>query len=327
MSFSTIHEKCTPALISPAQDEILDNGCIQGQDTTSWSFQWSSCEEAFSYNLYVKSSTAVYPAVDIETPNNSFIHEFKGYASVPSGWKWKVRAKIDEEWGEWSNEGTFDVEPLDTDCEVVFDVDYNRYNTVRIGDHVWTIENLKTTKYSNGDAIPTGWYSWYNNDINNKNKYGALYNFDAVVNDKNICPIGWHVPTDEEWTKLEIYLQNNGYNFDGTIDTDNERGTNNKIAKSMASRSDWNFNSNVGVPGNTDFPPYRNKSCFSGLPGGFLNYDGTFYSIGAFGAWWTSTPDDGLNSYHRHITFADTDMIRWSSANCFGFSVRCIKDN
>ena len=100
----------------------------------------------------------------------------------------------------------------------VIDVENNVYNTVIIGTQTWMQENLKTTKYRNGTAIPnitddtawttqtTGAYCWYNNDIANKTNYGAFYNYYTVVDSRNLCPTGWHVPTDAEWTILTTYL-------------------------------------------------------------------------------------------------------------------------
>ena len=99
----------------------------------------------------------------------------------------------------------------------VADIDGNIYNTVKIGNQAWMAENLKTTKYNNGTEIPlivdkpawealmTGGYCWYNNEDVNKNIYGALYNWYAV-NTGNLCPIGWHVPSYNEWDILAAYL-------------------------------------------------------------------------------------------------------------------------
>jgi uncharacterized protein (TIGR02145 family) len=126
----------------------------------------------------------------------------------------------------------------------VKDMDGNTYNTVLIGTQCWMKENLKTTKYRNGAFIEypgsnnaawenntSGAYAWYNNETGWKEKYGALYNWFAVDTasngNKNICPTGWHVPSDAEWTIMEDYLIANGYNYNGTT-------TGNKIAKAMA---------------------------------------------------------------------------------------------
>ena len=113
----------------------------------------------------------------------------------------------------------------------VKDADGNVYTTVKIGNQVWTVENLRTTKYNDGSAIPlvtdsaawvnltTPGYCYYNNTTNADSikKYGALYNWYAV-DTKKLAPAGWHVPTDAEWDTLQNYLIANGYNWDGTTD-------------------------------------------------------------------------------------------------------------
>ena len=131
------------------------------------------------------------------------------------------------------------------------DIDGNKYNTVTIGDQLWMAENLRTTKYNDNTPIPlvTGnseWtamsgpgFSWYNNDpASYKTRYGALYNWytldDASNGGKNVCPIGWQVPSDEEWTTLSDYLSENGYGYDDD-ETD--------IAKSMAAVVSWDSES------------------------------------------------------------------------------------
>jgi len=106
----------------------------------------------------------------------------------------------------------------------VTDIDGNVYRTVQIGNQVWMAENLKTTKYPDGTSISypgadntawqnntTGAYAWYNNDISWKDSYGALYNWHAVNSDKGLCPPGWHVPSDAEWTQLVDYVVSQGY--------------------------------------------------------------------------------------------------------------------
>jgi len=101
----------------------------------------------------------------------------------------------------------------------VTDIDGNIYKTVKIGSQVWMAENLKVTKYRNGDPISnvrdnnawktcaTGAYCWYNNDKTvNKATYGALYNWYAVSDSRNIAPEGWHIASNDEWTTLTTYL-------------------------------------------------------------------------------------------------------------------------
>jgi uncharacterized protein (TIGR02145 family) len=123
-----------------------------------------------------------------------------------------------------------------------FDADKQNYPIVKIGTQWWIAENLKTTKYRDGAAIPnvtdnttwddltSGAYCWNRNDTGNKAIYGALYNWYAV-NTGKLCPTGWHVPSDAEWDVLYNYLTNNGYGY---------QGSSSDVAKSMAAKTNWN---------------------------------------------------------------------------------------
>lgn len=170
----------------------------------------------------------------------------------------------------------------------VKDADGNRYATVQIGTQTWMLENLKTTKYNDGTAIPnitdiTSWsnlatpsYCWYNNDIYYKNPYGVLYNW-YTVNTGKLAPKGWHVPTDNDWTILVNYLIANGYNYDGSI-------VENKTSKSLASTTGWTLSSKTGTPG--AFPDENNSTGFAAPPGGYRANNGRFYDMGKYGVWW-----------------------------------------
>lgn len=212
------------------------------------------------------------------------------------------------------------------------DADGNNYKVVKIGTQTWMAENLKTTKYNDGISIPnvtdnTAWgnlltpaYCWYNNDTTiYKNTYGALYNW-YTVNTAKLAPIGWHVPTDAEWTTLENYLMANGYNYDGTT-------TGNKYAKSLAATTNWTTNTSIGVIGN-DLSK-NNSSGFSALPGGSRSYGGTFFGVGGSGYWWSATKDyfSGLAGFRcmgYSISYVSGYDAYYSKA--YGFSVRCVRD-
>jgi uncharacterized protein (TIGR02145 family) len=218
----------------------------------------------------------------------------------------------------------------------VFDIDGNGYSTVIIGTQTWLSENLKTTKFNDGVEIPltndnqkwcenkTPAYCWYNREISNKNLYGALYNWYTVNTDK-LCPSGWHVPSDTEWTTLEIYLQNNGFNFDGTVDTDNDRETNNKIAKSLAATTNWNSTFGEGVIG-ADLSA-NNSTGFNAYPGGLrLDGTGSFMQLGLFGTWWSAGESNQDKAWYRILGFYNCFISRDDSNKTRGFSVRCLKD-
>ncbi len=230
-----------------------------------------------------------------------------------------------------------DVVTLTTTIQVN-DVDDNTYNTVKIGDQLWFKENLEVVHYRNGDAIPNvtdlpawsnltnGAYCSYDNNASNGDLYGRLYNVYATVDNRNLCPAGWRIPAEFDWIVLENYLIANGYNYDGT-------STGNKIAKSMASETGWESSSTTGAVGNTDYSAYRNKSGFTGLPGGFLYPVATglpgFNRIGSGAVWWTSTEVDPAHTTAASIWWdwanETRTMYGTGDLKSSGFSVRCIQ--
>jgi uncharacterized protein (TIGR02145 family) len=211
----------------------------------------------------------------------------------------------------------------------VTDVDGNVYRTVAIGTQTWSLENLKTTKYNDGTAIPlitdyTTWgnlttpgYCWYSNDeATSKAIYGALYNWYAVKTGK-LAPAGWHIPTDAEWDTLQNYLIANGYNYDGTT-------TGNKIGKSMASQTNWSTFSTAGTVGcNVSI---NNSSHFSALPVGFRQINGYFYSVGEYGYWWSASESSASNAYLRNLMYYDNFLSRSNDSKNTGYSIRLVKD-
>ena len=196
--------------------------------------------------------------------------------------------------------------------ETVTDIDGNVYNTVTIGTQTWMLENLKTTKYNDGTDIPnitdvgtwegllTPGYCWYENDIDNKATYGALYNF-YTVNTAKLAPTGWHVPTDEEFTTLTDYL-GGAYIAGGKL---KEAGT-----------EHW-YSPNAGA---------TNETGFTALPGGFRSQYGLFDFIKSGGFWWSATEGSATEAHGRAMYYDGRDVwIDYGSKN-FGASVRCIKD-
>jgi len=211
-----------------------------------------------------------------------------------------------------------------TPDNTVKDIDGNVYQTVTIGTQVWMVENLKTTKYRNGDPIPnvtddtewsnltTGAQCNYNNDAAFGNKYGKLYNWYAVSDGRNIAPTGWHVPSDAEWTTLENYVAAN-------------LGTSGSVAKALASKTDWPSSTDAGAVGN-DLSK-NNTSGFSALPGGYRSMVGSFNVIGYYGSWWTSTEDNASSAWDRYLNYYFPGVYRSSYSKGSGFSVRCVRDN
>ncbi len=212
----------------------------------------------------------------------------------------------------------------------VTDLDGNVYQTVIIGNQVWTVEGLRTTKYNDGSAIrhitdsatwindTLGAYCYYNNTTNADSikKFGALYNWYAV-DTKKLAPAGWHVPDSANWGILENYLIANGFNWDGTTEE-------NKIAKSLAAQADWLTYEREGCVG-YDLTS-NNKSGFSALPGGSRRYDGNFLGQGSFCLWWSATENDASSAYTRYINYNNVFLDFRNLNKEFGFSVRLVRD-
>jgi len=202
------------------------------------------------------------------------------------------------------------------------DQDGNTYATIVIGTQEWMAENLRTTSYANGDPIPnitnntqwsnltTGAWSHYNNDSQYENPYGKLYNWYTVVDTRNVCPTGWHVPSDAEWTVLSDYL--GGENVAGGK------------MKSTGTQ-DW-FDSKDSPYWQYPNTDATNESGFSGLPGGFRYYLGSFYFIGGSGYWWSSTEYDTYSAWYRYLYYFNGDVGRDYGTKGSGFSVRCLRD-
>ena len=231
---------------------------------------------------------------------------------------------------------------LTTDCKkeepalTVTDIDGNSYNTIRIGTQVWMKENLKTTKYNDGTPIPnitdngiwaaltTGAYCNYDNIHVLSNTYGSLYNWYAVDNyaatrvasngGKNVCPTGWHVPSDAEWTTLTDYLTSNGFGYEGSGED---------ISKSLAATSGWFSDPTGGDVGNDQAS--NNSSGFTALPGGYRNYLGAYYFLEQYAGWLSST-ESPSEAWIRRLFDNYASVFRVSYPKQDGFSVRCLRD-
>jgi len=192
------------------------------------------------------------------------------------------------------------------------DADGNFYNVVKIGNQFWMAENLKTTKYNNGNTIPflpnsTQWnpdtvgaYCYYNNDINIGKEYGYLYNWYSVVNVNKICPSGWHVPTMSEVNTLRNYLGGESV-AGGKL---KETGT-----------THW-LSPNIGA---------TNETGFTAIPNGDRNYFGSYEAFGYSAAFW-STQDLGSFGGVFVLTSETAQMITRGWGKPTGLPVRCLKD-
>jgi uncharacterized protein (TIGR02145 family) len=205
----------------------------------------------------------------------------------------------------------------------ITDIDGNKYYIVTIGNQVWMAENLKVTKYNDGTIIPnvistttwtgltTGAYCDYNNIPSNAVTYGRLYNWYVVDNNaatkavsnggKNVCPIGWHMPSNEEWKTLTTYLGG-------------EAVAGSKLKE--AGTSHWQ-SPNTGA---------TNETGFTGLPSGYRLGYGTFTEFGINGYWWSSSENSASAGYNRLINANTLVMNTGAFTKRTGQNVRCLRD-
>jgi uncharacterized protein (TIGR02145 family) len=211
--------------------------------------------------------------------------------------------------------------------------DDETYKTVKIGNQVWMAENMKATYYSDstpvidgseagditGDNTTKYWF-YYNNDPGNKENYGLLYTWAAVMNgapgsDSNpsgiqgICPAGWHVPGDSEWKELEMYLGMSQQSADSMYWRGTDEGT--KIKNTVG----WNSGGNG-----------TNSTGFTAIPAGFRYYDGNFGSLGIGALFWDATEYDSDNANGRLLMNTYDNIFRNNDIKAIGCSVRCVKD-
>ena len=217
----------------------------------------------------------------------------------------------------------------------ILDYDGNSYNTVQIGDQCWMKENLRTTHYADGGSISLGADSSYtlpyryypNNDSIMVPTYGYLYNWKAVMHNSSssntnpsgvqgICPVGWHVPSDAEWTQLTNYVSSQSQYVCGF--------SNAYIAKAMASTMVWSTTTSTCAPGNS--PSTNNTTGFSALPAGVYTGADGFDYFPSYANFWSSTQDDTNHTWYRSLFNDSAYVWRDSEYKGWGCSVRCVKD-
>lgn len=203
----------------------------------------------------------------------------------------------------------------------VTDIDGNLYKSVKIGNQVWLKENLKTTRFNDGTEIPevtdfTEWfnlttpgYCWYdNNESLYKDAYGALYNWCAVETGK-LCPQGWHVPSDEEWQQLVMF-----------IDPDAASGFGESLSAGGKLKEKGTAHWSAPNEGAT------NETGFTGLPGGYRLNSHDFFDNGNYGAWWSSTEFSDPLVWVVDMGYNYSSLYRYHAYKFSGESVRCLKD-
>ena len=196
----------------------------------------------------------------------------------------------------------------------ITDQDGNVYKTILIGTQEWMAENLKASHYRNGDLIPvvsnntawigltTGATCFFNNDSStNYCPYGKLYNWYAVEDLRNVCPTGWHVPTEAEYTLLTNYLAGAS------------------VAGGMMKSTGTQYWQGTNLDA-------TNESGFSGLPGGYRFTAGTFYNIGYNAHWWSSSLSSSTSPLGASLLSGDGNVIMGGADKRGGYSVRCLRD-
>lgn len=195
------------------------------------------------------------------------------------------------------------------------DADGYVYETVTIGTQVWFKENLRTTKFRNGDPIETtspateditGYispvYTWaYEGNETRVEPYGRLYTWYAVNDSRGICPTGWRVPTDDDWNTLIEFV---GGSVVGG-------------GKLKAPSTIYWSSPNSGA---------SDEFGFYALPGGFRNPDGVFYGLRQSGIWWSATESSASKAWGRFMHHNEFQVFSDEYSKYFGFSVRCIRN-
>lgn len=212
----------------------------------------------------------------------------------------------------------------------VYDVEGNLYNIVTIGTQTWMKENLKTTKYNNGNDIGTTTttsdlslvttpkFVWaFNDDEANVATYGRLYTFYAVTDARGVCPAGYHVPSVTDWATLHDYLTVNNFGFTAGADD---------IAKALANTSGWPADPTPGNPGNDQAS--NNSSGFSALPSGYRRgVNGTWFELGSKGYWGSSSEGNtpGSSSWYRNVDYNVSILGLNDYGPWNGYAIRCVK--
>ena len=275
---------------------IINDG---GAEITAYGICWSTTENPTTSDNKIRdgSGTSTFTSALAELiPNTTYFVRTYAINSVGTA---------------YGNSVTFKT------LDGAIDADGNIYNVVKIGIQTWMKENLRTTKLNDGTPIPLlendlEWkllnhsaYCWYNNDKETYGeKYGALYKWPTVKSGK-LCPVGWHVPSDFEWTMLTFIIGGNTLEGEKTA------------APKLKAKSDW------ATPGSDEFG-------FSAYPGGIRSWGGSFHGMGEAAYWWCGYEDIFKDIGHVRSFYNNSEQLDTNSdhdRNVFGHSVRCIRDH
>ncbi|TVR38395.1 MAG: PEGA domain-containing protein [Cryomorphaceae bacterium] len=224
----------------------------------------------------------------------------------------------------------FNLSLRETKSKDCIDADGNKYKTVTIGNQQWMAENLKTQRFSNGDPILEikNDYEWdskepvrcqYENNKRMAKKYGELYNWYVVNDERNVCPSGWKIPSDREWTELAVHIDHRAGRPDESI---------NYLGHGSGLQSATAGGKMKRISGGWDKPNIdaTNDSKFSAVPGGCRHFRGYFESEGTGAYWWTATPVDEVEAWNRSVHSESGELFRKAFDKEYGLSIRCIKE-
>jgi len=295
---SITNEKFNGVLSSPHQDMwfIQDGNCA----TNIW-------PNSYRFEISMGAIMNIYSIGHIESINSNELVLVSHFTSAPL-----LLPQITDGWRAYWSKNTNNGQ-CSNGSSTVSDIDGNIYHIVSIGGQCWLKENLKTTHYRNGISIPTlannaNWQNAtsgaacsYDNVASNSQTYGKLYNWYAVADPSGLCPTGWHVPTDGEWTTLIDFLGGGGM----------AGGAMKEIGISH-----W-ASPNIGA---------TNSSGFTALGAGSRNDDGTYQDFGIDGIWWTSTSGSSTWAFNRDMQNIGSGIGSSVNPKASGFSVRCVHD-
>jgi len=211
------------------------------------------------------------------------------------------------------------------------DIDGNFYKTVLIGDQEWMAENLRVSRDAAGNNISR---YCYDDDPDLCDLYGGLYTWHTVMNGQSssssspsgvqgICPTGWHVPSDAEWTELVNYVVSQGFPNSCVV---NGAGNALKSCRQVSSPLGGDCDTSEHPRWNSDDTRHGfDEFGFSALPGGCRENDGSFYYLGTHGYWWSSTEGSSLDAWARYMRRSYGAVHRYFTNKTFGFSLRCIR--
>ncbi len=182
---------------------------------------------------------------------------------------------------------------MDGDGPIVTDIDGNVYHTVLIGSQTWMVENLKTSRFRNGDVVTNSWF--YNNNPGNGYIYGRLYDWYAVSDSRKLAPLGWHIPTYAEFAALESAVNGSG-------------------------------NALKSVGQGTGSGAGTNTSGFSALLAGYRHLGGSFGSLGYNTNFWSSTAVGSSGGVGLYLLDDNSVIYMNGSTKGYGYSIRCVKD-